>query len=43
MIVPIPRAPIDTPVARITQEAEPKRHTDMAKVQTDRALVRDRV
>jgi CRP-like cAMP-binding protein len=41
--VPIPCALIDLPVVRITQEAKPKRHTAMAKVQTDRDLRSNRL
>lgn len=40
---PDPRAPVDMPVVRITQEAEPKRHAFMAKVQTDRDLRSNRL
>ena len=43
MTVPIPRAPIDMPVVRIAQEAEPKRHNAMAKVQTDHDLRSNRL
>lgn len=41
--VPIPRAPIGTPVVRIMQEAERKRHPAMAKVQTDHDLRSNRL
>jgi CRP-like cAMP-binding protein len=43
MIAPIPRVPIDMPVVLITQEAEPKRHTAMAKAQTDHDLRSNRL
>jgi CRP-like cAMP-binding protein len=43
MIVPIPRAPIDMSVVQITQEAEPKRHNAMPKVQTDHDLRSNRL
>jgi CRP-like cAMP-binding protein len=43
MMVPILRAPIDMPVVRITQEAEPERHKAMAKVQTDHDLRSNRL
>ena len=40
---PNPHAPIAVPVVRIAQEAEPKRHNAMAKVQTDRDLRSNRL
>ena len=40
---PMLRAPVDMPVIRTTQEAEPKRHTVMAKVQTDHDLRSNRL
>ena len=43
MSVPIRRAPIDRPVVRITQEAEPERHQAMPKVQTDHDLRSNRL
>jgi len=43
MSVAIPRAPIDMPVVRITQEAEPKRQNAMPKVQTDHDLRSNRL
>jgi CRP-like cAMP-binding protein len=42
-MIQIPRAPIDMPVVRITQEAEPERHKAMTKVQTDHDLRRNRL
>jgi hypothetical protein len=41
--IPILPAPIDMPVVRIAQEAEPERHAVMAKVQTDRDLRSNRL
>jgi len=43
MIVAVPRAPIDMPAVRITQEAEPKRQNAMPKVQTDHDLRSNRL
>jgi CRP-like cAMP-binding protein len=43
MIVPFPRAPIDMSVVEITQEAEPKRHNAMPKVQMDHDLRSNRL
>jgi CRP-like cAMP-binding protein len=43
MIVPLPRVPIGMPVVQITPEAEPKRHTAMAKAQTDHDLRSNRL
>jgi CRP-like cAMP-binding protein len=41
--IPILPAPIDMPVVRIAQEAEPERRAVMAKVQTDRDLRSNRL
>jgi CRP-like cAMP-binding protein len=43
MIMPLSRVPVDMPVVRITQEAEPKRHTVMTKAQTDHDLRSNRL